>query len=192
MAMCLFTGSFLMVYHEMVKVFVYALCKKGKYHFSTSPWKVWRYLDPLGLLLSLVSYVPISKPYFFRVRDKKTNLWLGISGLFSLAFLVVVSVAVLKIHYGGAAGLEKMVFHHSWEILFPMFWECLATLGLGMLLANLCPISTFDMGHCLSGISAKLYLNIVKSDGVIKIIFMFILLVDLIHYSVVKLFYFVL
>jgi hypothetical protein len=48
------------------------------------------------------------------------------------------------------------------------------------------------MGHCLSGISAKLYLSIVKSDGTIKLIFMFVLLIDLIHYLVVKLLSFLL
>jgi hypothetical protein len=181
-----------MIYHEGVKVITYALCRRGKCHFSTSPWKVWRYLDPVGLVLSVISCVPVSKPYFFRIRDQKTNLCLGIVGFLSLALAVLVSVGLLKGCYGGAAGLEHMTFAHTWETLPPLFLECVATLGMGMFFANLFPVSTFDMGHCLSGISAKLYLSIVKSDGTIKLIFMFVLLIDLIHYLVVNLLSFLL
>jgi hypothetical protein len=186
MVICIFVSVFLMIYHEMVKVVVYIVCKGKKHHFHSSPWKVWRYIDPLGILLGMICYVPVSKPYFFRIRDKKTNLCLGICGILSLAFLAALSIGVLRIRYGGMAGLDGMVFYHWWEQLLPLFLECLATLSLGMLLANLFPVSTFDMGNILSGISAKLYLNIVKSDGIIKLLFMLSLLLNLIHYLVVN------
>ena len=81
---CLVAAMLLMIWHEVIRLIVYACCQRSVHCFRTTPWKVWRYIDPIGLILSLTSCVPISKPYFYRVRDPITNRRLGVAGLVSL------------------------------------------------------------------------------------------------------------
>lgn len=87
---CILCASVLMIIHEMVKTAIYLLQKRRMHQkaaFSHSMWAVYRYIDPIGLILAVVSNVPFSKPFMFRVRDKKTNLVMGISG-----FCILVAV----------------------------------------------------------------------------------------------------
>lgn len=186
-SVCLLAASLLMVFHESVKVLVYRLCKKGSFSGKISPWKFWRYIDPVGLILAVVCSVPVSKPYFFRIREQKTNLMLGITGLLSLLAVFTGSVLVLQYYYGGMAGLDRIVIDHWYEQIIPMFVQYMALLSFGMLAANLFPVSTFDMGLLVAGISAPSYLKIIKADGAVKMILMLALLLDVIRYGGIRL-----
>ncbi len=182
-AVCLLAAVVLMVFHELVKVLVYWCCKPKSFAGRTSPLKIWRYIDPIGLILSVVCSVTISKPYFFRIREKKTNLLLGIAGL---GFLLVVfggSIFILKDVYGGYEGLKAVALMPLHKRLSSMFFEYLAILSIGMFMANLFPVSTFDMGLIIAGCSSQLYLNIIKADGIIKMIFILTLLLNVIGYA---------
>ncbi len=184
---CLGVAAFLMVSHELVKVLVYRCCRQKGFAGKNSPLKFWRYIDPMGLILSVVCSVPVSKPYFFRIREKKTNLFLGIAGLFFLSMVFVASIFVLRNVYGGYEGLKAIALL-SWNKRFPaMLFEYMAMLSLGMLIANLFPVSTFDMGLIIAGCSAQFYLNIIKADGVIKMIFVLTLLLNVIGYAELRL-----
>ena len=44
--------------------------------FSHSMWAVYRYIDPIGLILAVVSNVPFSKPFMFRVIGIRKQIWL--------------------------------------------------------------------------------------------------------------------
>lgn len=184
---CLAAAAFLMVYHECVRLLAYMCCQRSVKCFQTSPWKVWKYIDPVGLILSLTSMVPVSKSYFFRIRDGWANLYLGIAGLLSLIAVLVGSIAVLRIGYGGIDGLNHLVLDHWWDAIPPIFVQYLAMLSAGMLVANLFPISTFDMGRIVAGVSPAGYLAILESDGTLKLIFVLVVLLDMIHYGVSRL-----
>ncbi len=185
-AVCLLVASFLMVFHELIKVLIYWCCKKNNFEGRISPWRFWRYIDPVGLILSLVCNVTVSKPYFFRIREKKTNLLLGLTGLFSLLLVFVVSIWLLRGNCGGADGLKAVASLPLSKRLFQLVTEYTAILSLGMFFANLFPISTFDMGLIIAGTSAQSYLNIIKADGVIKMIFVLTLLLNVIGYGVLR------
>lgn len=185
--LCLAAAACLMIFHESVKVIVYTVCRRGKSRFRVSPWKVWRYIDPVGLILAVTSYVPVSRPYFFRIRDQRTNRLLGIAGLLSLVFVLTGCVVLLRRCYGGLDGISHMAVIHWWERLLPMFLQYLSLLSFGMLVINLFPVSTFDMGLLLAGFSSAMYLRIIKSDGTIKMIVILVLLLDLIRYGAARL-----
>lgn len=187
LGICLAAAAFLMIYHECVRLFVYMFCQKSVKCFRTAPWKVWRYIDPVGLILSLTSMVPISKPYFFRVRDRRTNLCLGMAGIVSLVVVLAGSVAVLRLGYGGIDGLDHLVLPHWWNAIVPILVQYLALLSAGMLAANLFPISTFDMGMIVAGVSPAAYLGMIKADGAVKLIFVLVVLLDMIHYGASRL-----
>lgn len=191
---CLAVAVILMIVHELAKSVCYRLLRKKQKEqrqFLHSIWAVWRYLDPVGLLLSVVCYVPVSKPYMFRIRDRKMNRILGTAGLLTLILIFVSSVLILRGVYGGAAGLSSGG-SGLFEKVTALFWQYVAILSLNMLVANLFPISTFDMGLLIAGISGEKYLGIIKSDAVIKMIFVFTLLLDVIHYGCIRLLQFIL
>lgn len=182
-AICLLAAAVLMVLHEGIKVLAYAAYKGKEAKWKASPWKFWRYIDPVGLILSLTSAAPVSKPFFFRIYDKKTNRILGFSGFLLLIAVFVGSMSVLCFFYGGMEGLTRLEIAGWWQKVPPLFFQYLALMSFGMLAANLFPISTFDMGLVIAGYSSKAYLNIVKADGVIKMILLLALLLDMVRYA---------
>lgn len=181
-ALCLLAASLLMIVHEGAKVWVYALYKGKDAKWKASPWKFWRYIDPIGLILSLTSSAPISKPFFFRIYDKKTNRILGIAGFLVLIAVYACSMWALRTVYGGLNGLARLEVSSWYQGSLPLFLQYLALMSFGMLCANLFPVSTFDMGLVIAGHSSKAYLNIVKADGIIKLIFLLVLLLGMIRY----------
>ena len=101
---CLVAAVLLMVLHELFKAVIFVLLRVKENNKQIIKrrgiWKLWRYIDPVGLVLAVTCYVPVSKPFMFRIRDKKTNLIIGISGLVFLAVIFFGSVQMLHIIYG--------------------------------------------------------------------------------------------
>jgi len=180
---CIIVAALLMVVHELAKSIVYLCVRKAQGQAASqnnSILAVWRYIDPLGMLLSVACFVPFSKPHLFRIRDKKTNMILGITGFSVLLLVFGISIAVLKTGAAyGAGGLAAYIA--------PVFWQYMAVLSFDMFIANMFPVSTFDMGLVIAGRSASHYLHIIKADSVIKLLFILALMFDLIHSGCIKL-----
>lgn len=185
---CIIAAVILMIIHELTKSIVYLCVRKieGKAASqNNSIFAVWRYIDPLGILLAAVCYVPFSKPHLFRIRDKKTNMILGITGFSVLLSVFILSIVVLRT---GCLGMEKLILAGGLTArIAALFWQFLAILSFDMFVANMFPVSTFDMGLIIAGFSAKHYLQIIKSDSFIKLILILTLMLDLIHYGCIKL-----
>lgn len=180
----IFVAGILMVMHELPKTFVYfcTSAKEGK----KQPWRrmfyVGNYLDPVGILLFSVSYAGFSKPYMFRIQSRKKNILLGITGFLNLVLIFCLSVWQLK----GVYGLHALQLEDgslSWMIR-QLFWLYMAFFSASMFLVNLFPISIFDMGLLIAGVSARHYLGIIQNDLLIKIVLMFSIAVGLVkHFS---------
>ena len=119
----------------------------------------------------------------FRIQKKRTNLILGITGFLVLLLCFGGSIFALRCHVFGVQGMIALSGQGLGIKCVTLLIQYLAILSLGMLIANLFPISTFDMGLVIAGISSQKYLNIIKMDGVIKIIFILAVLLNLIHYG---------
>lgn len=187
---CIFCAALLMVYHELLKAAVYVVLRKKQGIYKKPSSKVlwiWKYIDPIGLIFSVCCFVPISKPHMFRIRDKKTNLILGLVGFMSLIFAFVGSVVCLHIFYGGLEGIKANADSDMLYKIGKLFWLFLAMLSFNMFIANMFPVSTFDMGLIIAGFSSRHYLQIIKSDSHIKLIFLLTLFLDLIHYGYMRL-----
>ena len=186
--LCIIAASVIMVIHELIKSIVYLCVRKVQKQpasHNNSILALWRYIDPLGILLSVTSFVPFSKPHLFRIRDKKTNMILGITGFSVIILLFVLSTAVLKT---GCLGMDRLFSSGGIKAhVVSLFWQYMAVLSSGMFIANMFPISTFDMGLIIAGISAKYYLSIIKADSLIKLVFILALMFDIIHYGSIRL-----
>lgn len=192
---CAVAAGVLMILHELIKAMVYMGIQRhlgSKRTYSHSIWEVHRYLDPVGMILSITSSVTFSRPFMFRIQSKKVNRILGITGFAVLLLCFCGSMAALKLHILGVSGMTTLEGHGLVPKLVTLFIQYTAILSLGMLIANLFPISIFDMGLVIAGFSSRKYLSIIKMDGIIKLIFVGTLFMDLIHYGSFRLIMFLL
>lgn len=183
---CALAACFLMIIHELAKALVYMAiqCFSGRkrvFHYSI--WALHRYIDPVGVILSVTSSVPFSKPFMFRIQDKKVNRILGVVGFFVLLLCFFLSMLALKLHIGGVNGMNTLEGHGLFWKVVTLFIQYIAILSFGMFVANLFPVSTFDMGLLIAGFSSEKYLSIIKMDSIIKIIFLITIFLGLIHYG---------
>lgn len=177
----LIAGGLVMILHEIPKSILFTKMnakqdKKRKYDI----YKLLNYIDPIGLILCITNQVGFSKPYMYRIKDKKTNLILGITGFSSLVLIFIVSTLILKF------GIKmKSNFSYSETIgVFELFYECIilyiSLISLSMIIVNLFPISVFDIGLIIAGKSSKAYFNIIRFDYITKIILLFTVLLQIV------------
>ena len=194
-AICAAAAAFLMVFHELSKAIVYMgiqRLRKNSRTYSHSIWEIQRYLDPVGIILSITSGVAFSRPFMFRIQDKKTNRLLGITG-FSVILLCFAGIMVaLKCHVFGVSGIVTLEGHGLAAKIITLFIQYIAIISFGMFCTNLFPVSTFDMGLLIAGYSSRKYLGIIKMDAVIKVILIITVFVDLINYGSYRLISFLL
>lgn len=182
---CLVAAVLLMVLHELFKAVIFVLLRVKENNKQSIKrrgiWKLWRYIDPVGLVLAVTCYVPVSKPFMFRIRDKKTNLIIGISGLMFLAVIFFGSVQMLHIIYGTNANAAAALNSSGNCRAGILFWQYMQMLSFDYFIVNLFPVSTFDMGHIIAGKSARIYLGIIKADTQIKLLLILTLFLNLIN-----------
>lgn len=186
LVICVVVAAFLMVFHEFFKAAVYVILRKiekKETHFKWSIWVFYRYIDPVGLLLAVAGNVPISKPYLFRIQDKKTNRIIGICGFCAILLCFAFSVTMLKFHVFGVNGMKTLEGHGLVIKCITLMLQYMAILSFGMFVANLFPVSVFDMGLLIASFSGRKYLSIIKMDMVIKIIFVLTILIGVIQYG---------
>ena len=182
---CLVAAVLLMVLHELFKAVIFVLLRVKENNKQIIKrrgiWKLWHYIDPVGLVLAVTCYVPVSKPFMFRIRDKKTNLIIGISGLVFLAVIFFGSVQMLHIIYGTNANAAVALNSSGNRRVGILFWQYMQMLSFDYFIVNLFPVSTFDMGHIIAGKSARIYLGIIKADTQIKLLLILTLFLNLIN-----------
>ena len=182
---CLVAAVLLMVLHELFKAVIFVLLRVKENNKQIIKrrgiWKLWRYIDPVGLVLAVTCYVPVSKPFMFRIRDKKTNLIIGISGLVFLAVIFFGSVQVIHIIYGTNANVAAALNSSGNRRAGILFWQYMQMLSFDYFIVNLFPVSTLDMGHIIAGKSARMYFGIIKADTQIKLLLILTLFLNLIN-----------
>ena len=93
-AAILIASSLVMIFHELPKSCMYVLT--GRHCQPEDRRKIFRlhqYIDPIGLILFLVCHAGASCPYPYRLREKDTNIAIGMAGLLSLMLMIVAGTA---------------------------------------------------------------------------------------------------
>lgn len=169
-----------MILHELVKTIVFSIFYKAKGN-KIHIWKLYQYIDPIGLIFFITTNGGFSKPYMLRIKEKRTNLLLGIVGFSTLLILSIVSITTFVSLFQ-----NNFVLNNDGSIFlnikgFPsafLYYLCISSLG--MFLVNLFPISTFDMGLLIAGNSPSKYFSIIKNDFLIKMILIIALFIGVI------------
>lgn len=170
-----------MILHEFPKAYVFDRIsnkkEEGKKH---NIYKIHHYVDPIGLLFCVASGAGFSRPYMYRIKDKKTNLQLGIVGFISLLLTFLVSVSVLRF----ALGVNQNYYLYSqmsfMEIFAPILMLKMAYMSIGMFLVNLFPLSTSDLGLCVAGNSPSKFMAIIRNDYTLKLVLMLLIIFNII------------
>lgn len=181
----IFAGMFVMILHELPKTIVYYMSEKKESRSSLLyALKFQHYIDPIGLILSIVAYSGFSKPYMYRIKNKKMNLKLGITGFVSLVITFIISSLILKYYFGIEFGEGGFYYLYKADLIrktVMMFFFNVAFMSCGMFLVNLFPIATFDMGNIIAGISPVKFYEYLCKDYVMKLIFILIVIFGVIQ-----------
>jgi len=161
-----------MILHELSKTFVYYLRYPKEIKESMKyALCFYRYIDPIGLICSVAAHGGFSKPYLYRMKDKKTNRMLGITGFMSLVFIAGISILALKYFFevsftdGGLYYISTM--SQGMVVLMYLCFN-IAFISIGMFLVNLFPIASFDMGNIVAGVSIAKFFEFLSKDGLLK------------------------
>ncbi|MDF2609612.1 MAG: hypothetical protein K0R92_1086 [Lachnospiraceae bacterium] len=176
-------GGFVMILHELPKsVLFIKLSTNRETKHQQGIFKIFNYIDPIGIILCITNQAGFSKPYMYRIKDRKTNFLLGVTGFLTLFVIFVTSVLVLKYQIGMDSDFTYSITTGLTELIYQCIVLYIALISLGMFLVNLFPISVFDMGLMIAGRSPRTYFSIIRFDYIIKIILLFAILLQLISY----------
>lgn len=164
-----------MILHELPKAIIYTqMTIPG---ISKSRLKIYRlhhYIDPIGLIFCITNFAGFSKPYMYRINDKKTNRVVGITGFVSLAVIFIISTTILNsIDVNIISTLENIKPN---KLFFEFFLFYVATLSISMFFVNLFPLSTFDMGLLIASKSSRKYFSLISKDYSTKMILVLVIL----------------
>lgn len=169
-----------MVLHELPKTLVfYNMDQDTSKSSLKNALKIQHYIDPIGLIFCVATYGGFSKPYMYRIKDKKLNKTLGITGLLSLIVVFLLSAFALKLLFGVVVTNKGFSYNAKMsKIAVCGMYLCfnLAFMSIGMFLVNLFPIATFDMGNILAGVSPMKFYEFLRKDYFIKILLLFVLM----------------
>lgn len=179
-------GIFVMILHELPKSILY--CIKGFHDLKDEPdlhwrvkkmgkdiFKLWKYIDPIGLLLCVTTYTGFSKPYMYRMKDKGMNRLAGMLGFLTLICIAGINILYLRknfaLLYTGAVLVSEETLFRVVSFYFCYF---VAYISINMFFINLIPISTFDLGLLIAGFAPKRYFSIIKNDHYFKIVILIV------------------
>lgn len=170
-------GVIVMIIHEFPKAYLYnKFNPKQDSQRKRNIYKLHHYIDPIGLVLCITNQAGFSKPYMYRIKDKKTNMYLGICGLFTLILVFSVSISILHFGLGIPAELTISQDIGNLELILQFILVYIALISLSMFIVNLFPVSTFDMGLCIAGNSPSKYFSIIKNDYFIKVMLILVII----------------
>lgn len=174
-------GMIVMILHEFPKALLYNKFNPNQdSQRKRNVYKLHHYVDPIGLVLCITNLAGFSKPYMYRIKDRKTNKCLGICGFVSLLLIFLLSISVLRYGIGMAADLTIPQGIGNLELIYQFVMVYMAVISLSMFIVNLFPISTFDMGLCIAGNSPSKYFQIIRNDYFIKIMLILIIIFQVI------------
>jgi hypothetical protein len=166
-----------MIAHEFPKAYLYnRLNPKQDNQRKRNIYKLHHYIDPIGIVLCITNQAGFSKPYMYRIKDKKTNMYLGICGLFTLLLVFSISISILHFGLGIPADFTISQKVGDIELILQCILVYIALISLSMFMVNLFPVSTFDMGLCIAGNSPSKYFSLIKNDYFIKVMLILVII----------------
>lgn len=186
-------ACFVMSSHEHVKIQVYYIInKKSAGIYPKSNRRLWKYIDPVGMLLFIFCNAGFSKSTTFFLKDKRTSLYLGLYGILSqlIMFFLFCGIARIMLNTSWLQLTGNSMVAYFVYFLNSLVFR-LALFSLSSVLVNLFPMSAFDMGLLLTGKSMENFFKILKMDSFVKTLVLVSICIGLIYevsYHITKFF----
>lgn len=175
----LLAAILVMILHEFPKAIIYKLTNKEK-KVLNNIYKLYHYIDPIGLIFCVCFGAGFSKPYMYRIKDKKTNIRLGVIGYIILLFIFTVSMITLKYYYFMTPSLSYEISEPIFQIFMKYLLVYTARTSIAMFIVNLFPLATFNMGLLVGGASPLKFFEMIRRDYAMKMILLFTIILGLI------------
>ena len=166
-------SALVMMFHELPKSIMYIITgrhcgKEDKYNI----FKLYRYIDPVGLILFIICHAGASRPYPYRLKERDTNVAIGMTGFLSLVLMIV----------GGAAFYNYLLINYpvfynvgmdqpGLFLLIKMSWYFIYA-SIALLIVNLFPIATSDIFLLIVAAAPDKLMKLLKYDSIFKIALM--------------------
>lgn len=169
-AAILMATAWVMMLHELPKSIMYIITgrhcqKEDKYKI----FRIFQYIDPIGLILFLLCHAGASRPYPYRLKERDTNIAIGMTGFLTLAIMIVASVALynyLLMNYpvfynvGVDQPLMYVIIKMSWYFMYA---------SIALFIVNLFPIATSDIFLLIVAVAPGKLMKLLKYDSIFKI-----------------------
>lgn len=176
-------GVLIMIFHELPKAILYRRLKprsgkeeEVKFENRINPV---HFVDPIGLIFCAIYGIGFSKPYYYRMKEKKWNQWLGITGLLSLMIQFFIPVAILRFGFHMNSSLSFSGNSSLFYEFLMYFLSSYAIISVGMLITNLFPLISSDMALLVAANQPVKFVTLLRSDYIIKMVWMFLLLIGI-------------
>ncbi len=150
---------------------------------KTNPLK---YIDPIGIILFVFSYVGWQKPGEYnasRFKDKdRALIVLSLTGI--MANLLVL-LAVIPIYSALYAGFEGDIFMAT----LVNFFYYILRFSFAIIIVNLLPIPPFDMTKIIYALNPSFYFKMIQNERVIQAVFILLIAFNVLSRFVDSLFY---
>ena len=165
----LLASSLAMMLHELPKSIAYVLtgrhCQAGDRHRI---FKLYQYIDPVGCILFLTCNAGCSRPYPYRLKEKDTNVAIGLTGFLTLGVMLMAGSAFyhlvlpyLPMILGIDPKGQLMVFfiQLSWYFIYAV---------MVLLIVNLFPMISSDIFLIIIAVAPSKLIPLMKNDALIK------------------------
>lgn len=159
-----------MVIHEFTKTIAFtATSGYGSNQDKINIFKLHRYIDPVGIIFCVTCFAGFSKPFPYRLKNKRSNMVVGIVGFLTLAIVAglcrwgygVLSVSLFPFYIQGMAA-QQMVQFILWTVRYMFIFS------ITMFVVNLVPLLTSDISMIIIALSPGRLINLAANDASLK------------------------
>lgn len=154
-----------MVLHEFAKAFAYFCTRDEKKNFFAM-FRLYKYIDPVGIIFSLTALSAFSKPYGYSVGRKKTNAAVGFAGFGSLLLMIMGGVSFFRIYFSDF--IYDGIYSPLGKRMLYYFVYYFVILAVSMLMINFFPVSTFDVAMLIAAYRPEKYFGLIYADMLTK------------------------
>ncbi len=165
----LLASALAMMLHELPKSMVYVLtgrhCQPAdRYRI----FKLYQYIDSVGWILFLICHAGCSRPYPYRLKEKDTNVAIGLTGFLTLGVLLMAGYASYHLVLPRLPMTLGIDMDGQWMVfLVQLNWYFIhAVMVLGIV--NLFPMITSDIFLIIIALSPSKMIPLMKNDALIK------------------------
>lgn len=165
----LLASALAMILHELPKSIVYVLtgrhCQAGD---RRRIFQLNRYVDPVGWLLFLFCRAGSSRPYPYRLKEKDTNVAIGLTGFLSLGVMLMAGYTFYNLVVPKLPMIFEFISGGYWMWFFVQLGWYFIYSVIVLFIVNLFPMMSSDIFLIIIAIWPSKLIPLMKNDSLIK------------------------